>query len=99
MLLLLLCQKFIQLIIGKNPQRLVLLFGLMVTVVCHVEINKTILEVRGKWIWIVKKVVSLVEERGKWEEGKRNRGREEKKRKLKLTIVYISFFVIYKAGI
>lgn len=76
-----------------------LLFGLMVTVVCHVEINKTILEVRGKWVWIVKKVVSLVEEKEIEEEEGKNRGREEKKRKLKLTIVYISFFVIYKAGI
>ena len=71
----------------------------MVTVVCHDEINKTILEVRGKWVWIVKKVVSLVEEKEIEEEEGKNRGREEKKRKLKLTIVYISFFVVYKAGI
>lgn len=99
MLLLLLCQKFIQLIVEKTLKDWFLLFGLMVTVVCHVEINKTILEVRGKWIWIVKKVVSLVEEKKIKEEEGKNRGREEKKRKLKLAIVYISFFVIYKAGI
>ena len=74
----------------KNSKDWFLLFGLMITVVCHVEVNGTILEVRGKYIWWLKRVDFI---------GQKKRGRGGRKKETAKTEYCVHILFCHITGL